>query len=282
MSTPALPARPADWFRRVGTVAVVAVVLWSLIGLDVKWERLIDLPADLWLVLTLMFGSMPFDETGKLLAALWESISIAWLGTIIAAVFAIPLSFLAAENLVGRPIAWLTRQVFNVLRAVPEVILAIALIPIFGLTPMAGVLAIGIGSIGTLGKLFYEIAEGIRPGPIEAVDATGAGRLQRLRWGVLPQLLPEYASFVLYRFEVNIRASAVMGLIGAGGIGNDVAQALRFKEFGTAGLGLLIIILGTIAIDYLSGRVRQRIINGPAATGPDTGAPERRGVALPQ
>ena len=282
MSTPALPARPADWFRRIGTVAVVAVVLWSLIGLDVKWERLIDLPADLWLVLTLMFGSMPFDETGKLLAALWESISIAWLGTIIAAVFAIPLSFLAAENLVGRPIAWLTRQVFNVLRAVPEVILAIALIPIFGLTPMAGVLAIGIGSIGTLGKLFYEIAEGIRPGPIEAVDATGAGRLQRLRWGVLPQLLPEYASFVLYRFEVNIRASAVMGLIGAGGIGNDVAQALRFKEFGTAGLGLLIIILGTIAIDYLSGRVRQRIINGPAATGPDTGAPERRGVALPQ
>jgi phosphonate transport system permease protein len=261
---------------------VVAVVLWSLIGLEVKWERLIDLPADLWLVLTLMFGAMPFDETGKLLAALWESISIAWLGTIIAAVFAIPLSFLAAENLVGRPIAWLTRQVFNVLRAVPEVILAIALIPIFGLTPLAGVLAIGIGSIGTLGKLFYEIAEGIRPGPIEAVDATGAGRLQRLRWGVLPQLLPEYASFVLYRFEVNIRASAVMGLIGAGGIGNDVAQALRFKEFGTAGLGLLIIILGTIAIDYLSGRVRQRIINGPAAKGPDRGALARRGVALPQ
>lgn len=265
MSAPRLPAQPVDWFRRVGTVAVVAVVLWSLLGLDIKWERLIDLPADIWLVATLMFGQMPFEETGKLIAALWESISIAWLGTIIAALFAIPLSFLAAENLVGRPIAWSMRQVFNVLRAVPEVILAIALIPIFGLTPMAGVLAIGIGSIGTLGKLFYEIAEGIRPGPIEAVDATGAGALQRLRWGVLPQLLPEYASFVLYRFEVNIRASAVMGLIGAGGIGNDVAQALRFKEFGTAGLGLLIIVLGTIAIDYLSGLVRKRIIHGPAA-----------------
>ena len=263
MTTPVLPPSPADWVRRIGTGVVVVLVLWSLLGLDIKWERLIDLPADVWRVTVLMFGNMPFAETGNLVAALWESISIAWLGTIIAAIFAIPLSFLAAENLVGRPIAWSMRQVFNLLRAVPEVILAIALIPIFGLTPMAGVLAIAIGSIGTLGKLFYEIAEGIHPGPIEAVDATGANRFQRLRWGVLPQLLPEYASFVLYRFEVNIRASAVMGLIGAGGIGNDVAQALRFKEFGTAGLGLLIIILGTIAIDYLSGMTRRRIIHGP-------------------
>lgn len=267
MSRPAIPTKPADWVRRIGTAVVVVLVLWSLLGLDIKWERLIDLPADLWRVAVLMFGEMPFQETGNLIGALWESVSIAWLGTIIAAIFAIPLSFLAAENLVGRPIAWSMRQVFNLLRAVPEVILAIALIPIFGLTPMAGVLAIGIGSIGTLGKLFYEIAEGIQPGPIEALDATGANRLQRLRWGVLPQLLPEYASFVLYRFEVNIRASAVMGLIGAGGIGNDVAQALRFKEFGTAGLGLVIIIVGTIAIDYLSGLVRKRIINGPGDSG---------------
>lgn len=264
MSAPTLPTRPVDWFRRVGTIAVVVLVVWSLVDLDIKWERLVDLPADLWRVAVLMFGDMPWDETGKLVAALWESVSIAWLGTMIASLFAIPLSFLAAENLVGRPVAWLTRQVFNVLRAVPEVILAIALIPIFGLTPMAGVLAIAIGSVGTLGKLFYEVAEGIKPGPIEAVDATGAGRVQRLRWGVLPQLLPEYASFVLYRFEVNIRASAVMGLIGAGGIGNDIAQALRFKEFGTAGLGLVIIIVGTIAIDYLSGLVRRRIIEGPS------------------
>ena len=264
MSAPTLPTRPVDWFRRAGTIAVVVLVVWSLVDLDIKWERLVDLPADLWRVAVLMFGDMPWDETGKLVAALWESVSIAWLGTMIASLFAIPLSFLAAENLVGRPVSWLTRQVFNVLRAVPEVILAIALIPIFGLTPMAGVLAIAIGSVGTLGKLFYEVAEGIKPGPIEAVDATGAGRVQRLRWGVLPQLLPEYASFVLYRFEVNIRASAVMGLIGAGGIGNDIAQALRFKEFGTAGLGLVIIIVGTIAIDYVSGLVRRRIIDGPS------------------
>lgn len=263
--TVTLPPSPVDRARNVGTALTVALVLWSLLDLEIAWSRLLDLPVDLARLAVLLFGTLPMDRFGSLVAAMWESIAIAWLGTMIAAVFAIPLSFLAAENLVGRNLAWGVRQAFNVLRAVPEVILAIALIPIFGLTPMAGVLAIGIGSIGTLGKLFYEILEGVRPGPIEASDAVGGNAVQRLRWGVVPQVLPELSSFVLYRFEVNIRASAVMGLIGAGGIGNDVAQALRFKDFGVAGLGLIVVVVGTIAIDAVSGAVRRRIIAGPAS-----------------
>ena len=266
MSTTAvLPTRPVDRARQVGTTLTVALVLWSLLDLDIAWSRLLELPGDLARLGVLLFGSLPMERFGPLVAAMGESIAIAWLGTMIAALFAIPLSFVAAENLVGRPLAWAVRQVFNVLRAIPEVILAIALIPIFGLTPMAGVLAIGIGSIGTLGKLFYEILEGVRPGPIEAADAVGGSAVQRLRWGVVPQVLPELSSFVLYRFEVNIRASAVMGLVGAGGIGDDVAQALRFKDFSVAGLGLIIVVVGTIAVDAVSGAVRRRIIAGPTS-----------------
>src|SRR5690606_3789775 len=117
-------------------------------------------------------------------------------------------------------------------RALPEVILVIALIPIMGLAPAAGVLAIAIGSIGTLGKLCAEILEGIDRGPIEAADAVGANALERLRWGVLPQAVPELLSFVLYRFEINIRVSAVLGAVGAGGIGGRLVDALRFKEWG--------------------------------------------------
>ena len=105
------------------------------------------------------------------------------------------------------------------LRAIPEVILALAFTPLLGLTPMASVMAIGVGSIGTLGKLFYEVIEASSPAPVEAVDAVGGSRLQRLRWGVVPQVLPEITSFLLYRFEINVRASAVLGVIGAGGIG---------------------------------------------------------------
>ena len=274
MSTPVptLPPKPVDRYKWFFTAGVVAITLWSALGLDAKWSRLLDAPADMWALAKLMFGNMDLADLPDLARAMWESVSIAWMGTLIAAIFAIPLSFLAAENLVGRPIAWVTRQVFNLLRAIPEVILALVFIPVFGLTPMAGVMAIGIGSIGTLGKLFYEILEGISADPVEAADAVGASRLQRLRWGVLPQVSPELASLVLYRFEVNIRASAVLGVVGAGGIGGDLQQALLFKDYGTAGLGLIVIIVGTIAVDTVSGAVRRRIVKGPgrkaAATEP--------------
>jgi phosphonate transport system permease protein len=262
---PALPPKPIDRYKWIFTAGVVAITLWSALGLDAKWSRLLDAPADMWTLGRLMFTNMDLDDLPDLVGAMWESVSIAWMGTLIASVFAIPISFLAAENLVGRPIAWVTRQVLNLLRAIPEVILALVFIPVFGLTPMAGVMAIGIGSIGTLGKLFYEMLEGIRSEPLEASDAVGASRLQRLRWGVLPQVSPELASLVLYRFEVNIRASAVLGVVGAGGIGGDLQQALLFKDYGTAGLGLIIIVIGTIAVDTVSGAVRRRIVRGPSA-----------------
>jgi phosphonate transport system permease protein len=264
-ATSRLPERRPDVFKWVFTSVTILIVVWSLLGLDAKWSRLLEAPADMWTLARLMFTNMEASAVPDLLEAMWESISIAWIGTLIAALFAVPLSFVAAENLVGRPAAWLTRQLFNALRAVPEVILALAFIPIFGLTPMAGVMAIGVGSIGTLGKLFYEILEGIDAGPLEAVDAVGASGVQRLRWGVLPQVMPELSSFILYRFEVNIRASAVMGLVGAGGIGSDLALALRFKQYGDAGVGLIIVVLGTLAVDYVSGIVRRRIVAGRAA-----------------
>jgi phosphonate transport system permease protein len=222
-----------------------------------------------------MFGDLPWDRLGEMVGLMWDSIAMAWVGTVIAALFAVPLSFLAAENLVGRPIAWVTRQVFNILRAVPEIILALLFIPVFGLTPMAGVLAIGVGSIGSLGKLFYEIIENVQSEPIEAADAVGASAVQRLRWGVIPQVAPELTSFFLYRFEINIRASSVLGIVGAGGIGGALAEAVKFKEFGTAGLALIVVIVGTITVDTISGAIRKRIVAGRAV---EIGEPARYAV----
>jgi phosphonate transport system permease protein len=259
---PALPPRPLDRFRLGFSLLAAAIVVWSVVSIDVKWGRLLEAPGDLYTLSRVLFGNLDGSALADLLAAMVESISIAWLGTLIATVFAAPLAFVAAENLVGRWAASAVRQVLNLLRAIPDVILALAFIPLLGLTPMAGVMAIGLGSIGTLGKLFYEIIEAIQPGPLEAADAVGANRIQRLRWGVLPQVLPELASFVLYRFEVNIRASAVLGLVGAGGIGSDLAQALRFKDYPTAGLGLIIVVVGTVAVDVVSGAIRRRIVAG--------------------
>ena len=259
-----LPSKAIDWMRLLLSTIFVILFGWSAFSVDLKWNRLLTAPVDMWRLFRVMFGDMPWDQLGKLTGLMWDSIAMAWMGTLIAAVFAIPLSFLAAENLVGRPIAWVTRQVFNILRAVPEIILALLFIPVFGLTPMAGVLAIGVGSIGSLGKLFYEIIENIQSGPIEATDAVGASAVQRLRWGVLPQVAPELTSFLLYRFEINIRASSVLGIVGAGGIGGTLGDSFRFKEYGQAGLALIVVIVGTIAVDTISGAIRRRIVAGRA------------------
>jgi phosphonate transport system permease protein len=258
-----LPSKPRDTFKILVTTAFVVLFGWSAVSVDMKWSRLLDAPADMYRLFKVMYSDIPWDELGRLSGLMWDSIAMAWIGTLMAAIFAIPLSFLAAENLVARPIAWVTRQVFNILRAVPEVILALLFVPMFGLTPMAGVLAIGVGSIGSLGKLFYEIIENIQSGPIEAADAVGASRVQRLRWGVLPQVAPELSSFLLYRFEINIRASAVLGIVGAGGIGGVLADTVRFKEYGVAGLALIVVIVGTITVDTISGAIRRRIVAGP-------------------
>ena len=259
-----LPSKTRDWMRLVLSTVFVVLFGWSAISVDLKWGRLLTAPADMWRLFRVMFGDLPWDQLGKFSGLMWDSIAMAWVGTLLAAIFAVPLSFLAAENLVGRPIAWVTRQVFNILRAVPEVILALLFIPIFGLSPMAGVLAIGVGSIGSLGKLFYEIIENIQREPIEAADAVGASAVQRLRWGVIPQVAPELTSFLLYRFEINIRASSVLGIVGAGGIGGALADAIRFKEYGPAGLLLIVVIVGTIAVDTVSGAIRKRIVAGRA------------------
>lgn len=256
------PERPAEVFRWAVTAVVAALLAWGLTA-DIEWSDLVGALPDFVTIVRLMFRDPDWAAIPGLLNGMWESIAIAWLGTVIATAFSIPLAFLAAENLVGRALANVTRQVFNVLRAIPELILAVAFIPVFGLGPQTGVVAIAVGSIGTLGKLCYEVIEGLDPGPIEASDAVGANAVQRLRWGVVPQVLPELASFAMYRFEVNIRASAVMGVVGAGGIGTLLSQYFSFKVWDRAGLALVVVIVATILVDMISGRIRRRIVAGP-------------------
>ena len=127
-----LPQAPREWWRPISWAILAVLVVWSLLGLDARWGRLLDAPADLWNLGELLFGDMAFDRTDDLLVDMWESIAIAWLGTIMAAVVAVPLSFLAAENLVGKVTTLVVRQILNILRAIPEVILAIAFIPLLG------------------------------------------------------------------------------------------------------------------------------------------------------
>ena len=259
------PERPPALLKRLGWLLGGVLILVSFMAIELRYEALLNLPAGVGQVFYRMFleNGPEWAYLVPALELMLESLQIAWIGTIIGAVVSLPLAFLGARNITSAVVSNVVRQLLNAIRAIPEILVAVIIfIPMVGLGAYAGALAIGIHSIGTLGKLSAEAVEGIDPGPVEAARAAGGGSVQVQRWGVLPQVMPEIVAFWLYRFEINIRASAVLGVLGAGGIGEALVQSLRFARFERAGMCVIVIVVVTILIDYASGWLRRRIIEG--------------------
>lgn len=259
------PMRPSTLKRNLWIAGAALLFLWAASTVNVDITDLASLPAGLWAIVSRM---VPPDLSylQNAIPAMIESIQMAWVGTIIGAAISLPLGFLGAKNVSSGLVSNVMRQVLNAIRAFPELILAIAIfIPIAGLGPVPGTLAIGLHSAGTLGKLTAEAIEGIDDGPVEAARAVGGRGLQVQRWGVLPQVLPELIGFWLYRFEINIRASAVLGVVGAGGIGALLQQTITFGRWDKAATAILVVIVATIIVDTISGGIRRRIIEGSEA-----------------
>ena len=256
------PSAPSRWMRRALWLIVTIVVVAAFWHLDIAWERLAKLPSEGAEYFAKLFFSPDWSQFGKAVAATVSSVQMAWIGTVIAAILSLPLSFLAAANITPRAVWFPMRLLFDIIRAVPELILAIAILAVTGLTPFTGALAIGIHSIGTLGKLSFEAIESVETGPIEAARASGASRSQIIRWGIWTQVQPEILSVWLYRFEVNVRAGAVLGLIGAGGIGQMLIENIRYRRWEVIGVLLIVVVVATILIDLASGTVRGKIISG--------------------
>jgi len=274
---PKKPSGPARWRWLIAAVLVVAAA-WSITGLDVSVSRLLSAPGDAWDIFKRMFPPAFGVEVERgVIGKVFESVYIAWIGTIMAAMLSLPLAFMAAGNVAPWWIQQPIRMLFNAIRAVPELIVAMVLLSVTGLGPWAGALAIGLHSIGTLGKLSSETIENIDAGPIEAVQATGGRWVSSMRWAVLPQVLPIVVSYWLFRFEINVRASAVLGLIGAGGVGGELLSQLAFRNFPEVGAVLAITIAVVMVIDASSSSVRRRIITGG---GPDDGGRSRSAEAL--
>jgi phosphonate transport system permease protein len=158
------------------------------------------------------------------------------------------------------PVRFVVRRSLEAIRTMPELILALILVAAFGVGPFAGVLALIVSTVGGLGKLFAEINEQIDPRPVEAIEASGANRIRQIRYGVLPQVLPAYASYALIRLEGNLAAAAALGIVGAGGIGIELQRAITFTEFDTY-LAILLLMVGMIfVIDIVSEQIRHRLI----------------------
>jgi phosphonate transport system permease protein len=194
------------------------------------------------------------------LAGALKTVEIAFLGTAAAALLAVPLGFLSARNVAPPRLYYPMRAALNFLRSVDTLVYALLFVAAVGLGPFPGVLAVVAYTTTSLAKLYSETVEGIDPGPVDAITATGATRLQVLRFGVWPQVVPLFLSFVLYRFESNIRAATVLGFVGAGGIGLYLQTYLRMIDYPAASTVLLVTVVMVMAVDFLSARLRARLV----------------------
>lgn len=247
------------WLRTtqyaLALITVVGVASWHVNLLDLQLV-FNGVPA----ILTLLGESFPpdFANAGSWIKPLLDTLAMSIAGTALAVSLSFPLAFLAARNTSPHPVIYhLARIVLNGLRSIPELIMGIIFVAAVGFGALPGVLALGLHSIGMVGKFFAEAIEHVDEAPIEAARAAGASPMQVLWHAVLPQVLPQFADVSIYRWEYNFRASTVMGMVGAGGIGFELMGALRIMQYQEVSAILLVILLMVTLVDSLSGRLRK-------------------------
>ncbi len=240
----------------LGAAALLAAVAWHIDanparlvrGLPWMWDfvrRMV--PPDLRVLQSALTGAV-------------GTIEIAFLGTALAAALAVPLGFLSARNVAPPAVYYAVRTALNFFRSIDTLVYALLFVAAVGLGPFPGMLAVVAYTTTSLAKLYSETIEGIEPGPVDAIRATGATRLQVLRFGVLPQVLPLFLSYVLYRFESNVRAATVLGFVGAGGIGLYLQTYLRMIDYPAASTVLLVTVVMVMLVDFASARIRARLV----------------------
>jgi len=240
-------------------VVILGAIVWSAVETEVSLGRVVEGLPFMWDFLRRMIPP-DLSVLGNALRGAMETIQIAVVGTAVAAVLALPMGFAAARNAAPPWLFYWARSLLNAFRAVDTLVYALFFVAAVGLGPFPGVLAVMVYTATVLAKLYSEAIEAIEPGPVEAVRATGATTLQVLRWGVMPQLGPQFLSFTLYRFETNIRAAAVLGFVGAGGIGFYIQTYLRLLNYPAAATVLLVLIGLVMIVDFASSRLRARLV----------------------
>jgi phosphonate transport system permease protein len=251
-------ARTLRWLALAA--AASGVLAWSAHGAGLSFAELVrGLPWVADFVSRMVPPNWVFFE--RLVKPVVETIQIAIWGTLLAVLLALPLCFLAARNLSPSVAVFhFTRQVLNALRGINEIIFALIFVTAVGLGPFAGVLALSVHGAGMLGKFFAEAMEEIDAGPVEALRATGARPPQVIVFGVLPQIIPSWIASTLYRFEVNLRAATILGIIGAGGIGFELMSSMKLFQYEDTAVCVLVILAMVMSADYLSSKLRARIL----------------------
>jgi len=264
---------PGVFCRSLGRRALVVFTITGLLvlagysfwRLEFSLTRFGSGLAQLAHVVALMFPPAPGNQLPVFLGALAETLAIALLGTLTAAVLAFPVGFLAAKNVVPNMFAhFAVRRVLDTIRGVDVLIWALIFINVVGLGPFAGILAIAMSDCGAFGKMFSEAIETADKKPVEGIASTGGSQLQAVRFALIPQVFPVMASQVLYYFESNTRSATIIGIVGAGGIGLHLSEQIRVLDWNKVAFLVLMILVTVAAIDWISSRIRFAIIGRSA------------------
>jgi phosphonate transport system permease protein len=250
--------------RTLAWTVLVLLTAWCLYAFDFSPLRILEGLGRLGTVLSFMFPPhiwTEWREIQDIAKGLGETLAMAFLGTVLGALVAFPLSFLGAKNINRIPLLRFTlRRGFDMIRALETLILALIFIRAFGLGPLAGVLAIAVSDMGSLAKLYAEAIENTSNRPIEGVTAAGGSRPQAIRIGLLPQVWPVLLSITLYNLESNVRSGTILGIVGAGGIGFLLSDRIGAYRWDEAWSIIFLIIAMVYVIDWLSGLIRARFI----------------------
>lgn len=250
----------------VSTIIVLAMLIWSLSavqGRDVTGQGGLTIAKN---IIKGIFHPdtsllLNFSKQGVIYMLL-ETICIAFLGTIVGAIISIPLSFLASSNIVPVPISLITRFLIMMIRTIPSLIYGLMFIKVTGPGPFAGLLTMSFTSIGMLTKLFSDTISDLNKSILESLAALGCNTFEKIRYGVIPQLRPNFLSTTIYRFDMNLRDATTLGLVGAGGIGSPLIFAMnsyRWNQVGAILLGLIILVL---LIEFFSTKIRTKLVRG--------------------
>lgn len=197
----------------------------------------------------------------KIGSPLMQTIQMAIIGTTFGGIIALPFSLLAARNVTKSAfVSYPARLILNLVRTIPDLLIAAIFVAIFGIGPFSGVLALTFFSFGIISKLWYESVESIDPGPLEAMTAVGANRIQWIWYGVIPQVLPVFTSYLLYTLEINVRAATILGLVGAGGIGLYLNNTLGLFQYQDTAVIIIAMLVVVVVIDYISTKLRERLL----------------------
>jgi phosphonate transport system permease protein len=255
-----VPARPGSSLPAlIGWGLLLAVLAGSWKGADM---RPLDLFRDAGNMAEYARGFFPpdFAEWRHYLAELVVTLQIALWGTALAIACSVPLALLAASNIAPWWVHQPVRRLLDACRAINEMVFALLFVVAVGLGPFAGVLALWVHTTGTLAKLFSEAVEAIDPQPVEGIRATGAHPLAEIVFGVIPQVMPLWISYALYRFEANVRSASVVGMVGAGGIGMVLWEVIRGFQYAQTAAVLLMLVVSVSVIDVVSAQLRKRLI----------------------